>query len=212
MATPVVVSRIQNRRGTQSQFDNLYPPGYTGTGGFNPPGSGPIGYTEAAFPNVLRPGELALATDTRRMFMGNLNGEYIEVGAGGGGSLSFTPLVIVLPPAATFTAIPALEYDPTPFFTLFYDITDSLLANWNTVGTNFSRNGEMKITATVDNVAPPVRAMLADVSAEVNLSSPLDISFIADYNVASTKIEILYKHNFATSLTFATTALNWVPI
>jgi len=32
MATPVVVSRIQNRRGTKAQFDALYPVGYQGTG------------------------------------------------------------------------------------------------------------------------------------------------------------------------------------
>jgi hypothetical protein len=34
MASPVVVSRIQNRRGTQAQFNALYPPGYNGIGGF----------------------------------------------------------------------------------------------------------------------------------------------------------------------------------
>lgn len=64
--TPVVVSRIQNRRGTQADFDNLYPPGYTGTGG-------------AIGPDILQPGELALCTDTRRVFIGNINGEYIEL-------------------------------------------------------------------------------------------------------------------------------------
>lgn len=39
MATPVLVSRIQNRRGTQAQFDALYPPGYTGVGGYNDSGT-----------------------------------------------------------------------------------------------------------------------------------------------------------------------------
>jgi hypothetical protein len=34
MSAPVVVSRIQNRRGTQTQFNALYPPGYSGVGGF----------------------------------------------------------------------------------------------------------------------------------------------------------------------------------
>src|SRR5271165_5499288 len=34
MAEPVVVSRIQNRRGLQADFNALYPPGYQGTGGF----------------------------------------------------------------------------------------------------------------------------------------------------------------------------------
>lgn len=83
---PVTVTRIQNRRGTYSQFLNLYPVGYSGVGGFN---SIP-GYTAAAYPNVLQPGELALCTDNRKMFMGNLNGEYIEVGAGTGGGSTGT--------------------------------------------------------------------------------------------------------------------------
>lgn len=78
---PVTVTRIQNRRGTYSQFLALYPTGYTGVGGYG----SMIGYTSATYPNVLQPGELALCTDNRKMFMGNLNGEYIEVGAGSGG-------------------------------------------------------------------------------------------------------------------------------
>lgn len=201
MATPVVVSRIQNRRGTQAQFDNLYPPGYTGTGGVD----------INVWPNILLPGELALATDTRKIFLGNLNGEYIELASIAGAGLILPPLVVVLPPTAVFTAIPELEYDPTPFFTLFYDITDSLSPDWNTVGTNFSRTGEMKITAIADNILPPIRVSLTDTSTEVNLDIPDDISFTADYNIASTKIEILYKHDFATSLTFSTSTLRWQP-
>lgn len=202
MATPVVVSRIQNRRGTQVQFDSLYPPGYTGTGGAS----------IITYPNILLPGELALTTDTRRIFLGNLNGEYVELTTSLGVGLLLLPLVLVLPPAAVFTAIPALEYNPTPFFTLFYDITNSLNPDWNTVGPTFSRNGEMKITATVDNVLPPIRVSMSDTSTEVNLDIPDDISFMADYNIGSTKIEILYKHDFATSLTFSTSTLLWLPI
>lgn len=201
MATPVVVSRIQNRRGTQVQFDNLYPPGYNGTGGVS----------IITYPNILLQGELALATDTRRVFLGNINGEYIELATSLGAGLLLLPLVVVLPPTAVFTAIPALEFDPTPFFTLFYDLTNSLNPDWNTVGSTFSRNGEMKITATLDNVAPPIRVSLTDTSTEVNLETPDDISFIADYNVGSTKIEILYKHDFATSLTFSSSTLLWLP-
>jgi hypothetical protein len=201
MATPVVVSRIQNRRGTQTQFDNLYPPGYTGTGGVD----------INVWPNILLPGELALATDTRRVFLGNLNGEYIELTNSSLTDIALLPLVLVLPPAAVFTAIPQLEIDPTPFFTLFYDITNSLNPDWNTVGATFSRNGEMKITATVDNILPPDRATLTDTSTEINLEVPDDISFVAQYNLASTKIEILYKHDFAGSLTFSTSSLHWLP-
>lgn len=201
MATPVVVSRIQNRRGTQAQFDALYPPGYTGTGGVS----------IITWPNILLPGELALATDTRRVFMGNLNGEYIEITLGTMTDIVLSPLVIVLPPSPVFVAIPQLEYDPTPFQTILYDITDSVNPDWNTVGTNFSRNGEMKITAIADNILPPIRVSMTDTSTEVNLDIPDDISFIADYNIASTKIEILYKHDFATPLTFSTSTLRWLP-
>ena len=85
MASPVVVSRIQNRRGTQVQFDALYPVGYTGIGGY---GSLP-GFNVTNFPDVLLPGELAFCTDTRRLFIGNINGEYTEVG--GGGAPATTP-------------------------------------------------------------------------------------------------------------------------
>lgn len=74
MAAPVVVSRIQSRRGTQAQFDALYPLGYSGIGGY---GSLP-GFNSTNYPNVLMPGELALCTDTRRVFLGNLNAEYLE--------------------------------------------------------------------------------------------------------------------------------------
>jgi hypothetical protein len=76
MASPVVVSRIQNRRGTQAQFDALYPVGYTGIGGY---GSLP-GFNATNFPDVLLPGEVAFCTDTRRFFIGNINAEYTEVG------------------------------------------------------------------------------------------------------------------------------------
>ena len=161
MSTPVVVSRIQNRRGTQSQFNGsyvppgpgpIYPTGYNGIGGFgsvsgpliattstsgtgsvatvsfaaatylenSPIGSSvtitgvtPVGYngiwtvtassgTSVSFasattgvqtvagtitrpynsinyPSVLLAGELALCTDSGRVFMGNINGEYLEI-------------------------------------------------------------------------------------------------------------------------------------
>ena len=107
--TPVVVSRIQNRRGFQTDFNNLYPSGQPGTG-----------------PNVLQPGELALCTDTGRVFMGTvvngINGYYIELTAGGGGSLppgalELTPVVVSLPPAATWTSM-LTPFTPTPFFTM----------------------------------------------------------------------------------------------
>lgn len=211
MSTPIVASRMQNRRGTQSQFNALYPPGYNGTGGAD----------ISVWPNILLPGEIALCTDTRRVFIGNLNGEYFEIDPVNAGSLSsivLIPLVLTLPPAATFTIIPELSYSTTPFFSLLYDITDSSDPNWNLVGTNFSKNGEMKITAVLNFVPapaiPPFPAItpvsLLDVGNEINLSSPCNISFMAQYNLLATGIDILYMHDFPGSLKFSTGSVHWV--
>jgi hypothetical protein len=75
MTAPVVVSRIQNRRGLQTQFDELYPPGYLGVGGYG----SIVNFTPENFPNVLLPGEIVLCTDTRKVFIGNVNGEYLQL-------------------------------------------------------------------------------------------------------------------------------------
>jgi hypothetical protein len=203
MASPVTVSRIQNRRGTQAQFDALYPPGYTGVG--------PVDIN--LYPNILMPGELALCTDTRRIFLGNLTGEYVEIASVLGGGILLAPFVmqllptVVFPAPPIFTPIPALNYLATPFFTLLYDVTDSLNPDWNTVGTTFSRNGEMKITATVNT--GPGSVSLVDTSSDVN-TTLFDISFTADYN--GPNIEISYSHDFPGSLTFSSSTILWLPI
>ena len=210
MASPVTVSRIQNRRGTQAQFDALYPPGYTGVG--------PVNIN--LWPNILMPGELALCTDTRRIFLGNLTGEYVEIASVLGGGILLAPLVIQLPPTVVFPAPPifvpinpsggfveSLDYLATPFFTLLYDITDNTAnPDWNTVGTSFSRNGEMKITAATFGGGT---VSLTDSSVDVN-NTVYDISFTADYNSPAT-IEISYSHNFPGSLTFSSSTILWLP-
>ena len=196
MASPVTVSRIQNRRGTQAQFDALYPPGYTGVG--------PVDIN--IYPNIMMPGELALATDTRRIFLGNLTGEYVELSTAAGGGILLGPLVLSLPPAGVPTPIPQLDYSATPFFTLIYDITDSASPDWNTVGTTFSRNGEMKIAAVVD--FGPGSVSLTDTSVDVN-TTLFDISFTADYN--GPNIEISYMHDFPGNLTFSSSTILWLP-
>lgn len=202
---PVVVSRIQNRRGTQTQFLGLYPSGYLGVGGF-----GSIsGFDLTNYPNVLMPGELALCTDSRRIFMGNLNGEYMELASESGG-LFLGPIDISLPPASSFTVIPELTYLATPFTNILYSVTDSLVTDWNVVGNNFSRNGTLQITAIAPVILNPV--LLSDTSTEVNNLLPKTISFIAQYDITSTSIEILYKHNFVTSLNFNTSAIKWLPL
>jgi hypothetical protein len=216
MSAPVVVSRIQNRRGTQTQFNALYPPGYAGVGGY---GSIP-GFNSTNFPNVLMPGELALVTDTRRSFIGNLNGEYIELAELTAGGEFLEPLVIPLPPAALWTIITPLtiELTASPFNNILYSITDNPSPNWDSVGTNFSRNGELQITSTVPFAPilnppfPPITPVtLTDTGTEINTVLPNSISFMAQYNITNTQIEILYMHDFAGPLTFSTNTVKWIP-
>lgn len=193
--TPVVVSRIQNRRGTQAQFDNLYPT-YPGTG-----------------PNILQPGELALCTDTRRIFIGNLNGEYVELAAGSVGPIEpmYQPVQVVLPPSpSTFTLISELEFSATPFLTISYSLTDAVgivpgvPAPPTAVGLNISKNGDLKITAN------DYKALLVDTATEINVTN-FDISFKAEYTVSG-NIGISYSHNFPIDLTFSTYTIVWSPL
>jgi len=219
MATPVVVTRIQNRRGTQAQFDGLYPAGYTGVGGFDPGYISIPPFTIVNFPGVLAAGEIALCTDTRRMFIGNISGEYIEIGdVPAQDNILLNPLVLVLPPAAIFTVIPALTYTATPFTTILYDITDVLSPDWNTVGTTFSRNGQLEITATayfapIPNPPFPdvTSVVLSDTGTEVNTVLPNSITFKTEYDGTQTLVEISYMHDFAGSLTFSSSSIKWLP-
>src|SRR5271166_3328280 len=277
MSLPVVVSRIQNRRGTQAQFNALYPIGYNpidgytnGPFGFQPPltavtsasgtgtvatlivgilpsdinvgsqivvagvGSGydgnflvtnivgtAISYASSAiavlgaggtlavpynpvnYPNVLMPGELALCTDTGNIFLGNLNGTYLEISqAGAAANISLAPVVLTLAPAGSPTVIPQLSYVSTPFFTILYDLADSGSADWNTIGTNYGRNGQLQITAVTST------ALLTDTCTEINLSAG-DIFFIA--NIVGADIQISYTSTLPYSVTFSTSTLNWLP-
>lgn len=196
--TPVVVSRIQNRRGTQEQFDNLYPT-YPGVG-----------------PHILQPGELALCTDTRRVFIGNLNGEYVELTAGYSGYARsaesaeplYQPVQVILPPSPdTFTFIPELEFSATPFLTISYSLTDATGTDSSIpplpteVGINISKNGELRVTAN------DYEAALVDLATEINTTN-FDISFKAEYTVDG-NIGISYTHNFPINLTFSTYTIVW---
>lgn len=272
MATPVVVSRIQNRRGTQDQFTSLYPPGFDGNSGYDgifnqsvfdsvtvtsdgatvtvlcdgtkypvdtlitvsgvsptvyngefvitsstptsitysstatgvitTPGLLYPSYTSTLFPNVLLPGEIALCTDSRRVFVGNLNGGYVElVPLTPQNEIQLMPLMLTLVPTASWS--PIISFEATPFYKISYDITDAVSPGWNTTGPNFGRNGTLEITAI------NTLATLNDVMTEINNSAPADISFKAD--LVGADIEISYKHNFPTNLTFSTSSIHWVP-
>jgi len=272
MASPVVVSRIQNRRGLQSQFDNLYPlpydslPGATSVGqvvtvndttGITPnapvlvtsgvglfqPGTfvasidsateftvsavpivdlsgglsvvsipkynGIWGANIISYPNILMPGELALCTDTRKVFMGNLNGEYVEILTfEDNNDLLLEPITLSLPN----TQIPGdppvfaptgLFYKSTPFLNVLYDVTDNTLSDWNSEGIVFSKNGELKITCAAGNVS------LTDTGTEVD-SFGIFLSLIAVYN--SPNIEIHYSHDYVSNnLIFNSSTIRWEP-
>ena len=276
MTSPVVVSRIQNRRGTQDQFEALYPgpyeslPGATSTGlvvtvndttglyeGARPvakfgtgqfaPGTKIVSVDSATqftidiiptiplsgistvvfveryngiggvpidlYPNILLPGELALCTDSRRVFLGNINGEYVELLVFEPNTdLLLQPLVKILPPSVIWTDMPdgGIEYDVTPFLTVLYDVTDVVDPNWNIPGVNITRNGELKISARNPLIPNPANVTLTDNSSDINATA-FDISFRAIYDLSGSKIKLQYTHNFPTNLLFSTSTIRWVP-
>lgn len=217
MASPVIVSRIQNRRGTQAQFDGLiynpagpnsmYPSGYNGVGGY---GSFPD-FTSANYPNVLLPGEIGFVTDTSNMYIGNTNGRYTKIQSSGTISpgVELLPAVFSLAPtqsgsaAPVFATITGLTFVATPFFSMLYDVTDSGSLDWNALGTSFSKNGEVTVSCVSGGPAT-----LTDTANEINTSSTF-FSLIAVYNAPY--IEIQYSHNHPTNLTFSTSTVHWVP-
>lgn len=281
MATPTIVTRIQNRRGTQDQFDALYPAAYVSAAGATSTGvtitvsdttgiytyarpvvsagigafqagtyvvsvdsateftvnlipstplsggasevsiekyNGTGGVDIAEYPNVLLPGELALCTDTRKVFIGNINGEYTELQ----NANTEAPVVKILPPAATFTDISGLRFKSTPFLTVLYSLVNIVSPDWNDVsGTTFSRQGEMKITA-IDSTSPPpadpgppfptpTNISLVDFSSDVNTVSGSDISFTAVYVDSGENIQLQYIHNFPSSVSMSVGTLIWIP-
>ena len=209
--TPVVVSRIQNRRGLQQQFDgyaysapgpnSLYPAGYSGIGGYNSYST----FTEANYPNVLMPGEIAFCTDSRRIFIGNINGEYTEISSNTGpsvsSSLELSPVVISLTTSPTWTPVLSSMTIPiTPFFNILYSVVNGFPG---TVGTTFSRNGELQITATT------TEATLVDTGVEINATGCF-INFKVE--VVDTDVQLYYMHNFPGALTFSTGTIIWLSI
>lgn len=190
MTSPVIVSRIQNRRGAQSQFNgfaynpalappltqlSIYPSDNEGLGYY--PASVNTNFTPANYPNVLLPGELVICTDSDRVFMGSTNGAYIEIAEVVPGSGEYLqPTSWSLPPVSTFTVITRavpdssppliipLDWNATPFFTITYSVTDSGSPDWNISGGHFSKNGQLKITG----INPATKAPTPTLSASLN--------------------------------------------
>ncbi len=272
----VVVSRIQNRRGTQTQFEALYPAAYTstasgssvgltvtvadttglyvgakpsviaGSGKFAPgtvvdsvisstqftvniPPSvvlagavvrvpkytGTGSYPLTSYPNVLLEGEVALCTDSKRMFMGSANGEYIEIAAAFTDGIALSPLTLTLLPTPTPAPVPQLSYFASPFFTILYSLTDSASPDWGQVGTDYSKNGVLKITATED-FTPVVNAPYPDITPVNIIDEGIEVSrlsgsvsFFATYS--GTNIEVSYINTYPVPLTFSSSTISWLP-
>ena len=228
MSSPVIVSRIQNRRGTQTQFNgliytpggpnSLYPlptPTYPGGTGYYP--GNPLAdpnFTSANYPNVLMPGELAFCTDTFNVYIGNVNGAYTLINASVGPTGDLTPVVWSLPPTQPPGDTPVFdfinnpqpfEYNPTPFFNILYNVTDAPPPNWDALGSVFSKNGELKITAILGGPAT-----LTDTGTEINTAG-IFFAIEARYNTLLNKIEIWYSHDHLSNLTFSTSTIHWLP-
>lgn len=224
--TPVVVSRIQNRRGLKDDFLYLYPPGYNGVDGFGYIPS----YTEEnpQYQNILQPGELALCTDSRELFMGNVNGQYIKLNVDSSlepENLILRPNSIVLQPTASYQPLSEdnYEFSPRPFLNILYDITDTVIDTGsailpsapNTTGVNFARSGQLTITAT------GTLATLSDNHTVINnyplIPQPIigpyppDVDFKVEYNEGGNLL-LKYKHNFPGPLTFTTSTIVWISI
>lgn len=201
--TPVVVTRIQNRRGTQTQFEALYPAGYAGVGGYGDPNF--PGFDESNYPNVLLAGEIALITDSRRVFVGNTNGEYLELQSSSSDSnIEILPLTIPLVnTAGNYVVIPQLDISATPFLQILYSVSDSGSTDPNAIGADFSASGTMMVTSIANS------AGLTNNMTEINVNGGL-LTFIAVYE--SGNIRIKYKHDFPTTLYLSVGTIRWISI
>ena len=191
MANEVVISRIQNRRGTQAEFD--------------------------ALPNPkLRPGEIGLVTDTERLFIGNADGTILEIGISNTNELLFSPINFLLiptysslgaPPSNTWQTIAGLSFLPTNFLNILYSIDQIPIDPTLLTLSTFVKNGTLLITSSL----PPF-ATLTDTATEISeYGLGIDIGFRVMYSSDSSLIEIQYTHNFPSVLSFNTSTIQWSP-
>lgn len=200
MTSQVVLSRIQNRRGTQVQFNALYT-------SLNP----------LANEQQLQPGEIGVCTDTGRMFMGTelnifpIPNSYIEILSNSTplvitGQISFTPLIVTLAPVGTFTTISSLAINlglytsgNIGFYEILYNVYELPPAMSSPP---FSRSGVLNLSTSTSY------ATLTDTSTDINPTSS-DISFQAVYSGGS--VEIQYQHNFTGDVVLSTSTILWAP-
>lgn len=191
------ITRFTNRKGTQAQFNALYPLRYDGVGGVD----------LEKFPNVLAQGEIGLCTDTNRAFMGNINGEYIELAT----DSAITDRVLLLPfvkyllPTSTFKPIPGLTFKAAPLINLEYSVFDSAGYDWTRPGLEYTKNGKITITC-IDGVVT-----LMDTAVEESPDYNYDIYFNTVYDNSGSICSVLYRHNYNTTLLFSTHSTQWAP-
>ena len=190
--TQVVLSRIQNRRGTQAEFNALYNIG------------APSG-------EQLQPGEIGMCTDTKRVFIGTTTGAYTELNAAGHSlvatdALEFIPMQATLVPQTSWTSIGIFAYTVPSTATsigvlnILYSLTEPV-----TLATApYTKNGTLCVTSTTTS------ASLTDTGSEINLytGTAPDISFRAIFGGGT--VQIQYKHNFTGSLIIKASTVHWV--
>ena len=191
-----LVTRFTSRRGTQAEFDALYPPGYTGTGGVD----------LKLYPKVLAQGEMGVCLDTSRVFLGALNGEYIELDSSSDvQQLMVRPATVILPPSSGFARLPHLDSIYSPFLLIKYSITDNIGAEWTAPGVRYTKSGTLRITASNGEYPTAV-----DTGNEISYDYSKDVYFTVKTDTAKNNIYVYYRHNFPWPLRLSTAVVSWV--
>lgn len=204
----VVLSRIQNRKGTLVEFEDLYAP--------------------LSDPSLqLLPGELGLAFDEStgeyRLFIGGLtSGTYTEIAIDGNpttldSTLNISPLVVYLAPSAIWSPVTSLWYTPsisnsnTCLLNILYGVVEQELTPVPMSTTPFTKSGQLSITTTPvrsgDSFTPV--SILTDTGTEINQypDPQPDISFRATYSGGTVQVE--YKHDFPGLVQLSTSTIKW---
>jgi len=196
MTAQVVLSRIQNRRGTQAQFDALYAPA-------------------APIEQQLQPGEIGFCTDTNRVFIGRDVGTFTEITTNGAASvvdatLEFIPMSVTLPPTATWAPVLSMAFTLDPLSTTsgYISVLYSVLETGSTT-TPFTKSGTLTISSSISPNPVATISTLTDSGTEINVypDPKPDISFKAVYSGGT--VQISYIHNFVSPLILRSSSIHW---